>query len=349
MQVDLLGAAVHAVEGARDAAHRLHAAAPRAIRDTARHADHLRPRRPHDLAGVVRRGGPADLRARLADAAPHLPDRRTDRGVGDRRPPGGRQALRQGGASPGHRLVQGPRRDPATGPARRRGEGRGRDRDLGGQPRGSARHGGPARWDPCRRGHAGGRRALQGRGVSWLRGRGGPPRRDDGRGLGRNGAGPRRARPDVHPPVRPPGHDRWTGHCRPRDPRGPPGGRRRRGRCRRRRADLRHRDRDRDAATRGAGVGRRAGELDGDLQRPRRGRDRPGDRGERGRWPECPVCRRVDAAAREAPCRGRRDAHGPRDPERRAVRGRAHETGAGAGRSGRPRGGPPRTRSAARR
>src|SRR5664280_3110357 len=46
---------------------RLHAAAPRAIRDTAAHADHLRLCCAHDLAGVVRRGGPAYRRAGLAD------------------------------------------------------------------------------------------------------------------------------------------------------------------------------------------------------------------------------------------------------------------------------------------
>ena len=69
---------------------------------------------------------------------------------------------------------------------------------------------------------------LEGRRVPRLRRRGRPPRRARRRGVRRAGADPRRARPDVHPPVRRPGADRGPRLGRARDPRGPAGRRRRR-------------------------------------------------------------------------------------------------------------------------
>ena len=178
-----------------------------------------------------------------------------------------------------------PRPSTSSGPARTRCAGRpsgspvsrrrargGRDRDLGREPRGGGRRGcGPAGC-PRRRRHADDRRALQGRCLPRLRRRGDPGGRGHVRGLGGDGADPRRARADVRPPVRPPRHDHGPGNDRPRDRRGSPGGGRRRRRRRGRRHGLRRGGRGQGAASRRPRLRRRAARLQRPHAGPRRRR-----------------------------------------------------------------------------
>src|SRR4051812_41689666 len=288
-----------------------------------------------------------DPRGQGAGRRPRPPD--ADALVGNRGlvPRGGRRAasrrraaVRQGRASPEDRLVQGARDDEPDRIARGRPAPARRDHDVGRQCRAGLRVGGTRGRGADDRRH--GRRGEpdEGRRMPRLRGRGrarGCPCR---RGVRRARADPRRPRAHVHPPVRGRARDGRSRVGRSRDPRGPARRRCRRRGDRRRRAHLGHRRRAQGATAGDPGLWGRAHERGGDdpgIRSRCAGRDpAPNSRRRLGRA----VRRRADP--RDVPPLPRRDrpARRPRHPVRRAVRPRADEAGARAGRCGRAGGGP---------